>query len=164
MPTSQYTLAAIDEMNPDQIADLGPAALADLCEQLVDSAALLQGRSDKIQAGLDIRYGGSLLVERDKTKKDFGTVQVEDDEWQRSKQTLKKAVVWDQAGLAKLRHDIEAAGDDPAVFITEETKTTLKVSETSYEGWPADVKAAFQPYRTVKVQGAPSWKIEAVKP
>jgi hypothetical protein len=156
---SNYSLAAIDEMNPDQIADLGPDVLADLCEQLVAGAAQLQVRSDKIQAGLDARYGGALVVERDKAKKDFGSVQVEDGEWQ-VKQTLKKAVVWDQAGLTKLAASIAAAGDDPKVFITEETKTTLKVSETSYESWPDDIKAAFQPYRTVKVQGTPSWKIE----
>lgn len=155
---SQYTLASIDEMNPDTIADLSPADLESLNLQIVEAAALLQVRADKLAAGLDARYGGVLQVERDKKAKEFGKISAFDGDYQID-HTLKKKVEWDREGLKQLRETIRAHGDDPDVYIKVETKTEYKVSETAYEGWPADIRAAFSPYRTVKISGSPSWHI-----
>lgn len=58
---------------------------------------------------------------------------------------IPKNVKWDQAKLAEVWLDIEAAGQDPFEYMS----VTRDVSEARYKAWPADIRAAFEPARTV---------------
>lgn len=61
------------------------------------------------------------------------------------KVTAPKKVTWDQDALRELSSSIAQAGEDPDEYI----KVSFDVSETKYNAWPEDIRAAFEPARTV---------------
>lgn len=65
-----------------------------------------------------------------------------------------KVIEWDQAQLEGLWKQIIADGAEPKEYISVE----YKVSEALYKTWGANIKAFFEPARTVKAR-APSVKI-----
>ena len=56
-----------------------------------------------------------------------------------------KNVKWDQAGLGQLREAIAASGRDPFEFIS----VKYDVAENAYKNWPSEIRAPFEPLRTV---------------
>jgi len=69
--------------------------------------------------------------------------------------TTSLRVEWDQEKLAKLVDEIrDQWQSDPAEFIDAK----LSVKESKYKAWPSDLKAKFEPARTVKAS-APSLSI-----
>jgi hypothetical protein len=148
------SLSALDTLPLDELAALPPGVLADLQQEANDSLALARKRSATLVDALDRRYGAVALVARQAAGKDTGTVKLTDGDYIVAVET-KKAVHWN--GLEKLADKIRAGGDDPAVYIVSETKLTVR--EAAYKDWPADVRAAFEPYRTVNASRA-AYRIE----
>ncbi|WP_337187562.1 hypothetical protein [Phenylobacterium sp.] len=69
--------------------------------------------------------------------------------------TTAPRVEWDQEELAKLVETIrDDWGSDPYEYI--DRKLTIK--ESKYKAWPSDLKASFEPARTVK-PSAPSLSV-----
>jgi hypothetical protein len=58
---------------------------------------------------------------------------------------LPTQVDWDQHDLADLVERIKAEGEDPRDYV----EVSLKVSERKYGSWPAHLRKAFEPCRTV---------------
>ena len=147
------SLAALPGMTPEEIAALPASVLAALHDEARAAADELKRRSDALLAGIERKYGALILAARQRQQKDFGVVRIADGEAQ-IECDAKKDVKWDQDQLARLAARMTAAGDDPRVYL----KTEYKVSERAYADWPPDVRAAFEPARTVR-PGKPAWKI-----
>lgn len=62
------------------------------------------------------------------------------------KAVVSKKVKWDEKELRKTANKIRAAGQDPEVYI----KYKLSVTETAFKGFTDDIKAEFEPARTVE--------------
>ena len=66
--------------------------------------------------------------------------------------TTSPKVIWDQDVLADIEREIrEEWGADPSEFIERK----LSVKEAKYKAWPSDLRAKFEPARTVSAS-APS--------
>ena len=77
----------------------------------------------------------------------FGVIHLEDDNYKIDVTTTQRAE-WDQEKLAALAGEIrEQWKADPAEYIDSK----LSVKESKYKAWPSDLKAKFEPARTVKV-------------
>jgi hypothetical protein len=153
---NNYTLTALDELSPSQIAGLPAGTLAELQDEADAAVELAKKRLAALDAGLDQRYGTMAQELRLKDGKDTGIVRLSDGGCEVIAET-KKSVTWDQPKLAEVTERIRAAGDDPAVYVV--AKTTLTVREASYKDWPDSIKAEFEPARTVRA-GKPSYRIE----
>lgn len=149
-------ITSLDTLPIDEVAKLPPEVLADLQQETNDALALARKRVTTLGDALDQRYGVSALSARQKAGKDTGTVKILDGDFTIVAET-KKAVHWSQEGLAKLAEEIRTGGDDPSVYIVTETKFTVR--EAAYKDWPADVRDAFEPCRTVNAS-KPAYRIE----
>lgn len=110
-----------------------------------------------IVACLEDRYAAQIAGAYDAQHKDFGTVHVFDGDFDIEVNTPKRTE-WDQAALAAKAAEITAAGDDPSEYV----KTTYSVDERAFTGWPAHIRAAFEPARTLK-PGPRTFKVTRAK-
>jgi hypothetical protein len=148
----------LDDLRTLSIGDIAalPAEQLALLQQeaaeLITSAKCL---ADRLNGGLDLKYGERAAALRRDSGKDAGTVRFED-EGCVIVADLRKQVKWDQE---KLRHAIEIIrtgwGDDPADYV----KLKLDVSEAAFVNWPRPVRELFVPARTVET-GRPIYRIE----
>jgi hypothetical protein len=140
------------------IADLSAPELACVLDDLAAQKAALRRIEDKLDAGLERRYGARATQRRAELAKDTGTVRFEDNGFVVIAD-LPKRGKWDQE---KLRHATEIIrtgwGDDPADYV----KCKLEVSEAAFANWPRPLRELFLPARTVET-GKPSYRIEAAK-
>jgi len=110
-------------------------------EKMIEADILSQSR-DIIAAQLaDAPYGA-------------GTATL-DVEGYKTKVVVSKRPSYDQAGLAAIRDQLIAAGQDANEYIS----VKYDVAEAAYKQWPSSLKAMFEPYRTVEVS-KPTIKIE----
>ncbi len=132
---------------------------------LIESILALEEASKN--ADIELKRAKNELLERKKSEikialaqkaEPYGSVSAVVGAYKISYTTPKK-VEWEQEGLAELYKQIAADPDeDPREYI----KTEYKVSEDAYKNWPTNLKASFEPHRTVKT-GSVSIKIEPVK-
>jgi hypothetical protein len=71
------------------------------------------------------------------------------------KVVVSKKVSYEQAGLAAIREQLTANGEDPNEYVT----ARYDVAEAAYKQWPTSLQRMFEPYRTVEVT-KPTIKIE----
>ena len=99
-----------------------------------------------IDLALDLKYGRRAHQLRLAMGKDSGVVHFDDGQVQITAD-LPKRIEWHQAQLADIVRRITASGDDPAQYV----EIFYRVSETKFNAWPASLRSAFVPARTVKV-------------
>lgn len=136
-----------------ELAEYSPEMLRDLKEQAAEAVAAAKAHADLIDQALELRYGPTAASQRLAAGKDTGTVNFNDGVV-RVGVELPKKVEWDQAVLTRIVDRIRAAGEDPAEFV----EIHYRVSETKYGAWPAAMRSAFDPARTLKV-GKPSFRL-----
>jgi hypothetical protein len=143
----------------DEIRNLPIGAIAALpADQLAllaeDSEAALQHAKDLkdwLEGAIALRYGDRASSARAAVDKDVGRVSFDDGPVTVTAD-LPKRVEWDQAQLAAVVERIRAAGEEPSEYVD----LAFKVPERKYAAWPAHIRAAFAPARTVRV-GKPSF-------
>lgn len=146
---------------PDELPGLDLAVIADLPVELL---AILQREADeklkrtkaakaRLDAELTVRYAIRAAEERQAQSKDTGTVRFDDGDFTMVAD-LPKRVDWDQDRLAETVERIRAAGDDPAQHVD----VAIKVPERKYAAWPAHIREAFDPARTVRT-GKPKFRL-----
>lgn len=87
----------------------------------------------------------------------FGVIHVDDGQYKLSITTSAR-VEWDQKQLAALATEIRDQWQaDPAEYI----ESKFAVKESKYKAWPSDLRAKFEPARTVKA-AAPSLAISLI--
>jgi len=148
------TLASLDTLSSGELAGMPAGILAELQDEVDAALELAKARRAALDAGLEQRYGQVAQEARLRQGKDTGVVRLPDGGLEVVVEA-KKAVSWDQPLLTQIYRRILAAGDNPVLYM----QTTYKVRENTYKDWPANIKAEFEPARTVRV-GKSSYRIE----
>lgn len=156
-PKRNFSISVLDDLTPEQISEFDAFYLYELQNWLADETATLKRRRTAFDGALDRRYEAKAALALKSAGKDSGTVRI-DDGGMPVKCDARKNVDWDQEFLAARWKQIEAAGEDPSVYI----KATYTVPEAVYGNFPPHYKVAFNPARTVKV-GKPTFTIEKPK-
>ena len=155
--------------NRPRLADLGTMPLGEIVALSGETLALLQEEAEEalrrakaakdwLDGALDRKYG-SLAAEHRRTEgKDTGTVRF-DDGAVTVVADLPKKIEWDQAQLAAIVERIRTGGCEPGEYV----ETAFKVSERKYGAWPAHIRTAFEPARTVKT-GKPTFTLKPIAP
>jgi hypothetical protein len=148
---NRLALDDIRKLPIGEIAALPADQLALLQEDA--EAAFLAAKTVKewLEGAIALRYRDRAVSARAAEDKDTGTVRF-DDGPVTVIADLPKRVEWDQRQLAALVERIRAGGEDP----TEYVEIAFKVPERKYAAWPAQIRSAFEPARTVKT-GKPSF-------
>jgi hypothetical protein len=155
--------------NTPTVDDLPGLGLQDIAQLPVELLAILQRDVDerikrdkaakaRLDGALTVRYATRAAEERQAAGKDTGTIRFDDGDFT-VVADLPKRVDWDQDRLAAMVERIRAAGDDPAQYVD----IAFKVPERKYAAWPDNIRAVFEPARTVRT-GALKVVLEACEP
>ncbi len=139
------TLHDVRSLPIGEIAALPGDQLALLQEDADAAFQAAKNLKEWIEAAIAVRYGDQASSARAERKKDAGTVRFEDGPILVISE-LPKRVEWDQAQLASIVERIRASGEDPSEYV----EIAFKVLERKYGAWPAHIRAAFEPARTVR--------------
>ena len=142
--------------NTPTVDDLPGLGLQDIAQLPVELLAILQRDVDerikrdkaakaRLDGALTVRYATRAADERQAAGKDSGTIRFDDGDFT-VVADLPKRVDWDQDRLAAMVERIRAAGDDPAQYVD----IAFKVPERKYAAWPDNIRAVFEPARTVR--------------
>ena len=137
-------------------ADLPGIPETDLAQLPVELLAILQHETDanlkrakaakvRLDAALTVRYASRAAEERQAQTKDTGTVRFDDGDFT-VVADLPKRVDWDQDRLGEIVERIRGSGDDPTQYVD----IAIKVPERNYSAWPENIRAEFEPARTVR--------------
>ena len=143
----------IRSMPVGEIAALPEIHLALLQEDAEAALAAARMLKDWLDGAIALRYADRAAELRREQGKDTGTVRFADGVVVVVADLLKK-VEWDQAQLVALVERIRAGGDDPAEYV----EVAYKVPERKYAAWPARIREAFAPARTVRT-GKPTFAL-----
>jgi hypothetical protein len=146
MPASnRLSLDEIRTLPIGEIAALPADQLALLQEDAQAAFQKAKTLKDWLEGAIALRYGDQAASTRAAQDKDAGTVRFEDGPVT-VVADLPKRVEWDQAQLAALVERIRASGENPSEYV----ELAFKVPERKYAAWPAHIRAAFAPARTVR--------------
>jgi hypothetical protein len=158
MPASnRLSLDEVRKLPIGEIVALPADQLALLQEDAEATFEAAKHVKDWLDGAIALRYGDRAASARAAEDKDTGTVRF-DDGPVTVVADLPKRVEWDQGQLVALVERIRASGEDP----TEYVELAFKVPERKYAAWPAHIRAAFAPARTVRT-GKPSFVLQLRK-
>lgn len=144
---SNLTITALDELKPQQVAELSAVDLIILQNEINEAAAIVKMRADNLHAGLMLRYGNGALNKSRDAGKEGGTERIMDSDAEHICEVdIPKTIEWDQELLSTIYDRIQAAGESPLVYM----KRSLAVSETTLKEWPTDVQKEFRSARSFK--------------
>lgn len=150
--------------NHPKLADLIHMPVGDLVAMPAESLALLQDEADEalrfakltkdwIDGVLVVKFADAANAARNAAGKDTGVVRFQDGAVIVSAE-LPKRVDWDQGKLAAVVERIRADGADPAEYVD----VAFSVAERKYTAWPAHIREALEPARTVRT-GKPKFRL-----
>lgn len=152
--SNRLSLADIRGTPIGEIATLPADQLALLQEDAEAALEAAKSLKERIEGAIALRYGERAACLRVAQNKEAGTVRF-DDGPVIIVADLPKRVEWDQAQLTALIERIRAAGENAADYVD----VAFKVPERKYAAWPAHIRAAFAPARTVRT-GKPSFVLQ----
>lgn len=158
MPASNRL--SIDEIRKFPIGEIAALPADQLALLQEDAEAAFQAAKhlkDWLDGAIALRYGDRAASARAAEDKDTGTVRF-DDGPVTVVADLPKRVEWAQAQLAALVDRIRAGGENPSDYV----ELAFKVPERKFAAWPAHIRAAFAPARTVRT-GKPSFVLQLRK-
>ncbi len=138
-------LGDLRTMSVGEIAGLPADVLALLQEDAEEALKAARSLADWLNGAIALRYSERAAEARRDEGKDTGTVRFED-EGVMVVADLPKRVAWDQAKLAEIVARIRGSGDDPTQYV----EIAIKVPERNYAAWPENIRAVFEPARTVR--------------
>lgn len=147
-------LEDLADLGIGDIAALPPELLSDLQEAAAEATAHLKRLRERLDAGLERRYGAQAEAARAEAGKTTGVVRIEDGDFV-VVADLPKKVSWDQAQLARVAERIAAAGEDPAGYL----EITYRVPERKFTAWPDALREGFVAART-ETTARPTFKLE----
>lgn len=154
---NHLTLDDIEKKPIGELAALSPAELKMLMEESDALAKRAKLVREWLEGAVNLKYQARVVVQRQQQDKPYGVVHIEDDGHTISCDLPKKPE-WDQAQLAVIAQNIQAAGSDPGEYI----ETTYKISERKFSAWPEHIRREFEKARTVKA-GKPVYTIKPVE-
>jgi hypothetical protein len=156
-PSNRPSLEEIRKLPIGEIAALPANQLALLQEDAEAAFQAAKYLKEWLDGAIALRYGDRAAYARAAQDKDAGTVRF-DDGPVTVVADLPKRVEWAQAQLAALVERIRVSGEDPSEYV----ELAFKVPERKYAAWPAHIRAAFAPARTVW-SGKPSFVLQLRK-
>jgi hypothetical protein len=132
-------------LSPQEIAGLPVELLATLQRETEEALKRAKAAKARLDAALTVRYATRAAEERQAHAKDTGTVRFDDGDFT-VVADLPKRVDWDQDRLSEIVERIRGSGDDPAQYVD----IAIKVPERKYAAWPDNIRAVFEPARTVR--------------
>jgi hypothetical protein len=132
-------------LSPQEIAGLPVELLATLQRDIDAAAKRMKAVTARFSTALEIRYATRAAEARRACGKDTGTVRFDDGDFT-VLADLPKRVDWDQDRLGEIVERIRGSGDDPAQYVD----IAFKVPERKYAAWPDNIRAVFEPARTVR--------------
>jgi hypothetical protein len=155
--SNKPTLDSLYRMSPADVAELPAATLYDLQKQLEAAAEMLAKQKAVLFMGLDRRYGSKGTDELRRLGKAAGTAHLKDGEHD-VMFVLGKKDLWDQPKLRDLWQKIDAAGEEPRVYMKQE----LSVAAAALYNMPENVRAEFLPALTTVPQ-RPTYRLAPAK-
>jgi hypothetical protein len=150
---NRISLDDLRTMPVGEIAALPGDQLALLKDEADERLSAAKTLGDWLDGAIALKYGDQAQKARRAGGKDTGTVRLKDGAVTVIAD-LPKRVDWDQAMLAGLVEQIRADGADPAEYVD----VSLGVPERKYTAWPAYIREAFEPARTVGT-GKPKFRL-----
>jgi len=144
MIPNHITLEALVRLPIGDIVTLPAAELARLQHDAGEALRKARFTVAWLEGALTQKYAERAKAARADAEKDFGVARFSDGDVTVVADMSKK-VEWDQHDLADLVERIKAEGEDPRDYV----EVSLKVSERKYGSWPAHIRKAFEPCRTV---------------
>lgn len=157
LPANRPSLDDIRTMPIGAIAALPAAHLALLQDDAEAALAAAKTLRDWLDGAIALRYADRANTLRREQGKDSGTVRFADGDVTVAADLPKKAE-WDQAQLATLIERIRAGGDDPSDYVD----ISYRVPERKFAAWPARIRDAFAPARTVRT-GKPTFTLTLIE-
>lgn len=143
--SNRVTLDGLDQLGIGEIASLPIDQLAMLAEEAEAAVKEAAKRKEWLQGALHIRCAEAAQAARVAEGRTTGVVRLRDHDYEIICDLPKKPK-WDQAKLQQAVRTIETWGSDPREYV----ELTIKVSETSYNAWPSEIRAIFEPARTLE--------------
>ena len=131
------------------IRDLPLDNVADLQRFIADAKSELATLTNRVQTGMELRYGEQAKAQLLADGKDTGTTHIQDADFDITVEIGKEAK-YDPKGLAELVAKIEATGSDPREYV----EIKYSVSEAKFKAWPQSLRAPFEALRTVTPKAA----------
>ena len=131
------------------IRDLPLDNVADLQRFIADAKSELATLTNRVQTGMELRYGEQAKAQLLADGKDTGTTHIQDADFDITVEIGKEAK-YDPKGLAELVAKIEATGGDPREYV----EIKYSVSEAKFKAWPQSLRAPFEALRTVTPKAA----------
>ena len=131
------------------IRDLPLDNVADLQRFIADAKSELATLTNRVQTGMELRYGEQAKAQLLADGKDTGTTHLQHDDFDIAVE-IGKDVKWEPKGLAELVAKIEATGSDPREYV----EIKYSVSEAKFKAWPQSLRAPFEALRTVTPKAA----------
>jgi hypothetical protein len=144
-PNNAPTPDDLPGISPQEIAGLPVELLAILQRETEEALKRAKAAKARLDAALTVRYATRAAEERQARAKDTGTVRFDDGDFT-VVADLPKRVDWDQDRLGEIVERIRGSGDDPAQYVD----VVIKVPERKYAAWPDNIRAVFEPARTVR--------------
>ena len=126
------------------IRDLPLDNVADLQRFIADAKSELATLTNRVQTGMELRYGEQAKAQLLADGKDTGTTHIQDADFDITVE-IGKDVKWEPKGLTDLVAKIEATGGDPREYV----EVKYSVSEAKFKAWPQTLRAPFEALRTV---------------
>ena len=135
--------------------DEAESAIFEVNQTIAPKVAELQGKRSEIKDALDLEIAKIGAVELSEEDYKCGTANIDTEKF-KIKYVVSKKIKWDEKQLKLIKKKIIDAGQDPELYMKEK----LSVAETKYKDFPDNIKAEFEPARSVE-PSAP--KIEIVR-
>lgn len=158
LTSNHLTAAQLDTLPLGEIASLPVGQLMLLQEEMTELKARTRHLDELLNAALALRFGDRAQAQRRAQGKDTGTIRLDDEDGIVVVCDLPKKADYDQEKLRAAVQTIQSWGSDPREYVT----TEIKVSEMKYSAWPSEIRALFEPARTVKF-GKPTYRLERRK-
>ena len=137
------------DLSAQVIRDLPLDNVADLQRFIADAKSELATLTNRVQTGMELRYGEQAKAQLLADGKDTGTTHIQDADFDITVEIGKEAK-YDPKGLAELVAKIEATGSDPREYV----EIKYSVSEAKFKAWPQSLRAPFEALRTVTPKAA----------
>lgn len=151
--SNRITLDDLRTMPVGEIAALPGDHLALLKDEADEAQRTAKTLCDWLDGAITLKYGDQAQEARRTEGKDTGTIRLQDGAVTVIADMPKK-VDWNQSALAAMVERIRTDGADPAEYVD----VAFSVPERKYSAWPAHIREAFEPARTVR-SGKPKFRL-----
>ena len=145
--SNRLTMDQLSKLSVNDVLDLPIEQVKMLQDDIEATAETVKNAKAWLQNYLDVRFSNAANAKRSKAGKDTGIQRLDVDNYVVIADLKKGRTQWDQSLLKQAMDTVASWGSD----VSEYVKTEYSVSETKYNAWEKNIKAVFDPARTVVI-------------